>query len=527
MDSYNIEKQVYTKPDTNSLVYGYLYEFDCKPVYKIVPGDSQFQPIQYERQIGYVEIDSNTLVQTCAGSVPKVDAVPATSAPTAVPTTVTTEASTINSNMPSTTNVPYTSHIPNTPFVQGSIHTARSSSVNTATSTPTTTTTTPQPTTTTTTPQPTTTTTATTTTPQPTTTTPQPTTTTPQPTTTTPKPTTTTPQPTTTTPKPTTTIPPPSCPGGWIMHGNSCYLFGTNNRMHWGNANTLCKQQSSHLAIIDTDGEHNFLKQQLSQRIDPNIHDGSDSAAWIAGSDNDNEGTWMWFNGLTNTRSQITYTHWRPGQPDAGDHNHDEDCMCMVGKEGFEWEDYSCSENMFYVCEKSALHGSSAAVHNTVNNQQTHASPSCHQGWILHGGSCYLFHLDDRWEWDWAQTLCVNNQANLAIIDSADENKFLAEYLHSRLDLDHDDSSGIWIAGTDHDNEGQWMWKNGNNLQNIQYHNWHSGEPDHGENDHEEDCMVMIGKDNFEWHDYRCRDNFRFVCEKPAFHGSGGSQLIG
>ncbi|KAL4238228.1 hypothetical protein ACF0H5_002940 [Mactra antiquata] len=89
---------------------------------------------------------------------------------------------------------------------------------------------------------------------------------------------------------------------------------------------------------------------------------------------------------------------------------------------------------------------------------------ACPGGWIMHGFHASIHQDMLRIE---KMTLC---QANLAIIDSADENKFLADYLHSRLDL----------AGTDHDNEGQWMWKIGNNLQNIQYQNWHSGEPDHG-----------------------------------------------
>ncbi|XP_053382478.1 mucin-5AC-like isoform X1 [Mercenaria mercenaria] len=205
--------------------------------------------------------------------------------------------------------------------------------------------------------------TSTTTTPLPSTTrvtTMTPTTPTTTPTTTTPSttPTTTTPTTTftTTTKRATTTAPKPSCPNGWIMYQTSCYLLHTNNRVHWGDANRDCVSKSSHLAIIETADEFNFLKQQLTNHI--NIHNGDDSetSAWVAGRDDRNEGHWEWYDGFTNTYKPFTYTHWGQDEPDAGEGEHEEDCMTMVGEKGFIWADYSCNENSIMFVSSRLYH---------------------------------------------------------------------------------------------------------------------------------------------------------------------------
>ena len=55
------------------------------------------------------------------------------------------------------------------------------------------------------------------------------------------------------------------------------------------------------------------------------VHSHLDSA-WIAGRDNNNEGTWEWYNGLTDTYKQLTYTKWGNNEPDAGE----TDLLCFI-----------------------------------------------------------------------------------------------------------------------------------------------------------------------------------------------------
>ncbi|XP_053382574.1 C-type lectin domain family 7 member A-like isoform X2 [Mercenaria mercenaria] len=149
--------------------------------------------------------------------------------------------------------------------------------------------------------------------------------------------------------------PQPSCPNGWIMHGYSCYLFHTNSRRHWSDANRDCVSSASHLVIIETADEFIFLKSQLDLRIDTHYQDSSDTSVWGAGRDNRYEGHWEWYDGFTNTYKPFTYTHWGHDEPDAGEGEHEEDCLAMVGNKGFIWADISCNENLFYVCEQSAV----------------------------------------------------------------------------------------------------------------------------------------------------------------------------
>lgn len=48
------------------------------------------------------------------------------------------------------------------------------------------------------------------------------------------------------------------------------------------------------------------------------IHDHSDTASWVAGTDSEKEGQWEWFDGFTNARIPFTFTDWGHGEPDAG-----------------------------------------------------------------------------------------------------------------------------------------------------------------------------------------------------------------
>jgi len=40
--SYQVETEIYSKPDTSSSIDDYMYEFDCKPVYQIDGLDPKF-----------------------------------------------------------------------------------------------------------------------------------------------------------------------------------------------------------------------------------------------------------------------------------------------------------------------------------------------------------------------------------------------------------------------------------------------------------------------------------------------------
>lgn len=49
--SYQVELEIHEKPDTSSSVTGYMYEFDCKPLYVIDGLDSKFNAIGNEGKV--------------------------------------------------------------------------------------------------------------------------------------------------------------------------------------------------------------------------------------------------------------------------------------------------------------------------------------------------------------------------------------------------------------------------------------------------------------------------------------------
>ncbi|XP_053382576.1 C-type lectin domain family 17, member A-like [Mercenaria mercenaria] len=145
-----------------------------------------------------------------------------------------------------------------------------------------------------------------------------------------------------------------SCSPGWIMYHGSCYFFHTNIRYRWRDANSFCSAHQTHLVNIETTEEDHFLKKESSKRI-PLLNGAySDTGVWVGGSDDAIEGRWEWIDGFSHTSKPIQgYSNWYRGEPDSGDGEHEEDCMCLVGEKGFQWQDYHCSKHMFFICESS------------------------------------------------------------------------------------------------------------------------------------------------------------------------------
>ncbi|XP_045194632.2 perlucin-like [Mercenaria mercenaria] len=140
-----------------------------------------------------------------------------------------------------------------------------------------------------------------------------------------------------------------ACQSGWNGYRDSCYQFNVVNKQSWSDAKNECHKVNAHLVVIETQEENDFLAAHLNGLISStDIHHDSASSVWIGGSDDDTEGFWEWsdINKLI-----LEYTNWAPGEPDTGGGDHDEDCISMVGRRHFQWQDRRCSESHSYVCE--------------------------------------------------------------------------------------------------------------------------------------------------------------------------------
>uniref|UniRef100_A0A8C2ZVI5 C-type lectin domain-containing protein n=1 Tax=Cyclopterus lumpus TaxID=8103 RepID=A0A8C2ZVI5_CYCLU len=130
---------------------------------------------------------------------------------------------------------------------------------------------------------------------------------------------------------------------------------------------------------------------------------------------------------------------------------------------------------------------------------------TCPAGWTTLSSSCYFVSSSSA-SWEKSREDCRDKGADLVIIDSLEEQKFLSNIIKHHT----------WIGLNDKDHEGNWKWIDGTPL--TQY--WNSP-PDNGGGDPqwgEEDCAEMLHWREAEvsWNDVGCNNSKRWICEHLA-----------
>ncbi|XP_054418064.1 C-type lectin domain family 17, member A [Pteronotus mesoamericanus] len=121
-----------------------------------------------------------------------------------------------------------------------------------------------------------------------------------------------------------------TCPEGWLAFEGKCYYFSPNTKS-WDEARKFCQENYSHLVIINSFAEQNFVaKAHRSPRV-----------YWLGLSDKEHEGEWKWLDG-----SPVTLSFWEPAEPN---NVYDEDCGSM--NTGGTWNDLSCNKATYWICE--------------------------------------------------------------------------------------------------------------------------------------------------------------------------------
>ncbi|XP_059199183.1 CD209 antigen-like protein E [Centropristis striata] len=129
---------------------------------------------------------------------------------------------------------------------------------------------------------------------------------------------------------------------------------------------------------------------------------------------------------------------------------------------------------------------------------------TCPAGWKMFSCSCYLFSSATGF-WEAARQDCRDRGADLVIIDSYEEQEFIAKFIKKRT----------WIGLSDRDNEGVWKWVDGSPLTEAYWGgmpNNGGGNPQWGE----EDCGEILNDQEVRvnWNDVRCDSYRQWVCEK-------------
>ncbi|KAM7366729.1 hypothetical protein PAMP_016138 [Pampus punctatissimus] len=132
------------------------------------------------------------------------------------------------------------------------------------------------------------------------------------------------------------------CPLGWDLFAGSCYYFSTTD-LAWHDARDWCNGHESHLVILITDEEWEFV-----------IHHTKGIFYWVGLTD-ERTGKWEWVN---QTPYVMNRRRWMPGQPDSWTHHGlgpgDEDCA-HLHREG-RLNDLHCSTRMRYICQRHSQH---------------------------------------------------------------------------------------------------------------------------------------------------------------------------
>ncbi|KAM9514275.1 C-type lectin domain family 17, member A-like isoform 1-T1 [Guaruba guarouba] len=125
-------------------------------------------------------------------------------------------------------------------------------------------------------------------------------------------------------------------------------------------------------------------------------------------------------------------------------------------------------------------------------------SRKCWAGWRIFEQSCYSFSTKSMSWWD-ANKTCADQGAHLVFINSEMEQNFLKDNMNN--------STTYWLGVTDQEEEGTWLWTNGERP-SISYWNTWKGNKDKDQ----KDCGT-IGPGGI-WNAERCSHSSRWICEK-------------
>ncbi|KAL0968791.1 hypothetical protein UPYG_G00271930 [Umbra pygmaea] len=128
------------------------------------------------------------------------------------------------------------------------------------------------------------------------------------------------------------------------------------------------------------------------------------------------------------------------------------------------------------------------------------------QLWRYFGYSFYFVSTEKR-TWEESRQDCQSRGADLVIINSEEEQKFLSNF-----------KMEAWIGLTDKDQEGTWRWVDGTVLTTWY---WSNSEPNGGRRENCGETYNKYSKPGYgdflkTWIDNRCEDNLQWICEQKV-----------
>ncbi|KFO21624.1 Macrophage mannose receptor 1 [Fukomys damarensis] len=136
---------------------------------------------------------------------------------------------------------------------------------------------------------------------------------------------------------------------------------------------------------------------------------------------------------------------------------------------------------------------------------ETDVPSSCPNQWWPYAGQCYKIHREAKRIQRDALTACRKEGGDLASIHTVEEFDFIFSQ------LGYEPSDELWIGLNDMKVQMFFEWSDGTP---VTFTKWLRGEPSH-ENNRQEDCVVMKGKDGF-WADRACEQLLGYICKMKS-----------
>ncbi|XP_056891300.1 CD209 antigen-like protein C isoform X13 [Takifugu flavidus] len=131
---------------------------------------------------------------------------------------------------------------------------------------------------------------------------------------------------------------------------------------------------------------------------------------------------------------------------------------------------------------------------------ETETKP-CPQDWLAFASSCYYVSTQRR-SWNESRQYCLQNDADLVVISSIEEQKVLSGFIKA-----------AWVGMTDREEEGKWTWVDGTPVNTERRELWARGQPDGAFGG--EDCGELRAMCQFNGlNDYNCSSRIQWICEK-------------
>ncbi|XP_062868150.1 macrophage mannose receptor 1 [Trichomycterus rosablanca] len=279
-----------------------------------------------------------------------------------------------------------------------------------------------------------------------------------------------------------TAAPDSHCDQGYLLFGDHCYRFESENVKTFQEAETYCMSQSGHLASLHDQETVSFLTAHML------------TASWIGLNDIAQEGQFQWTDG-----TPTNFLPWGVGQPD--DYNN-EDCVQIRGTEHWETgklNDSPCSSTLPFICQKAKGIGPPPIP------------PTSGPGWNEKCGSwtpdpfndyCYYFNSLNYRKWAEARADCLHQGGDLTSITEPFEQGFIQSQIQSIPT-----GVSLWIGGHDSVTEGGWEWMD---LAPFRYINWSPGNPD---DYYGEDCLSIYINSGL-WNDDNCENRRGYICKR-------------